>query len=58
MHGTVSWGLEETLMKLRQLYCDPRLLKRELAAGVLGSDLDIGKALTGQGVEDLSKQPG
>jgi len=45
-------------MKLRQLYCDPRLLKRELAAGVLGSDLDIGKALTEHGVEDLSKQPG
>jgi hypothetical protein len=45
-------------MKLRHVYCDPRLVKRELCAGALGRDASACKALTEQSVESLSKQQG
>lgn len=55
--ATVSWSLEETtLIKLRRVCSDPRPLKRELAARLLGTNADGANMLPEQGVEYLFKQ--
>ena len=55
--ATVSWSLEETtLIKLRHVCSDPRPLKRELAARLLGTNAAGATMLTEQGVEYLFKQ--